>query len=375
MITDLLSELRPHARGEGEGSAYLGFPRHKPRWLVPVQGSQRFAHALLISRPGLRGDLLRWAAARGVLPARKVAIPPSAVTAIRSMLFDTLGEDELALAFYLGTPGAYRKVTVQACSRTGDVLAYAKLAEPGLAAESLLSEAAALRTLAAAVELQGRIPRVLWSGELRGVQALITSPGHGRPDAGRLRLPHLDFLRTLHRVSARRTCFHESAMFRSMRLSAEKTSRAGSPGAAVYDRALEHLDRTFDGAVVSVSLAHRDFAPWNMHSRGDGSSCSTGSAPSSRRCRSSARSTSMRSRRRSPGAATSPTCATLVMELGSACAACAEHPRSVYLAYLLSTALDYRMARLARPDVGGARVLEWYDRQIERSLRRQHAVA
>jgi hypothetical protein len=179
-------------------------------------------------------------------------------------LAGALGEPVGSLAFYVGTEGAYQKLTVRVGTRDGRISAYAKIAGERLARESLERERVTLARLARVGELRDKVPEILgwvsW-GELRG---LIVSSGPTRRGPRRLTAQHVEFLRCLWGATRVEIAFRESSMWARMTAMIDGLlPHMPAPWPDRYSRALDRLDCQIGRTTLPLGLAHRDFAPWN----------------------------------------------------------------------------------------------------------------
>src|ERR1700736_2065708 len=117
------------------GRCYLAYPGvHKARWLLPAEPSLRRVGLNLLGSGGLERFLGRSLVATGCFRGECIWLD---IVPLEIKLARVLREQDLRLAFYLGTPGAYRKLTAQVITTQKHVPAYAKIAEDALARASL----------------------------------------------------------------------------------------------------------------------------------------------------------------------------------------------------------------------------------------------
>jgi hypothetical protein len=177
-----------------------------------------------------------------------------------------LGE-EVSLGFYVGSPGAYRKSTALVLDAAGRTLAFARIASNVRTRAKVEAERRNLLRLSGCPDLNGRVPRVLghfnWNGN--EVLAISGGPPWAGPDC--LTESHLDFHQTLFEFSTLGNStgpFAESPMY--SRLS-ETLSRIefglSREVSSLLQRALDLLHESLGDVRVPLSMAHRDFAPWN----------------------------------------------------------------------------------------------------------------
>jgi hypothetical protein len=175
-----------------------------------------------------------------------------------------LGEVDIRVSFYVGVPSPHQKVTAQVLTPAGKTLAYAKIATLPLAQEAVKAERRTLLRLSEGEGLRGKVPEVLgwfpWQG---GKVLLITSgPEHVGPK--KLSSVHSSFCESLFLSFAEENVFGESPMWTRMmgtllRLNTDPPDTL----AASYSRAFQRLSKELGPVSLPLSLAHRDFAPWN----------------------------------------------------------------------------------------------------------------
>jgi hypothetical protein len=161
----------------------------RPRLIVP-RGRRAAAGALRGYGVG-RGRAARWQAA-GLAAGMLTGIAPlvlrdrvrllagaddaeARAATIESHLAEVLGT-EVLVSMYLGAPRANRKPVLQVLTPDGRTLAYVKVGVDPLTSRLVRAEAAALTTLAAAGLRRLTAPRVLHTGEWRGLTLLVQSP-------------------------------------------------------------------------------------------------------------------------------------------------------------------------------------------------------
>jgi hypothetical protein len=179
-------------------------------------------------------------------------------------LAEALGTPDVCLAFCIGTSGAHRKLTIQVRTPRDEVLAYAKVAAHAPARDSLRHEHENLLRLSMVCGLCGTVPRVLGWFPWRGAEVLLVSAGSGRVGWGRLTPQHAAFLRRVHEAFVREERFDSSAMWARMVMAVNRLApRLSDEWSHRWQRALAALDAGLGSIVLPLSLAHRDFAPWN----------------------------------------------------------------------------------------------------------------
>ena len=247
------------------GRPYVAYPNLRDfRWLLPVDPLLRRAGISSYAPTRMRGRVLKALIAGAWWRGDRVWLEEGPLAQLESQLGRILGAAELRLAFSIGTPGAYCKVTAQAMTPRGRVLAYAKLATQPLPQTALEAERRTLLRLAEVRVLRDRIPEVISWFRWGQTRVLVTLAVSAQPGPGRLSGTHLEMLRFLHQSFAEVHPFTASPMW--LRI-VEAVNRLGprlpDPWPIRYERALNYLHARMSRVKSPFSLAHRDFAPWN----------------------------------------------------------------------------------------------------------------
>ena len=364
--------LRPNA--ERVGRCYLAYPGlQRPRWLLPVEPPLRRAGSNLFAAIGLKGLVVKRLIATGLRLGERVWLD---LAPLEQELAQPLGASQVRLAFYVGTSGAYRKLTVQIMTAGGYVPAYAKIADDAPAQASLERENNALNRLSAAGALSGRVPRALAWFSWGGSQVLLVTAGAGQMGPTRLTATHTEFLQSLHRAFAADRVFEASAMWRRMTATAHRLGpRMGGEWAVRYQRALNELGDALGGVTLPLSIAHRDFAPWNTRLVPQGlfvfdwEMASEEMTPWYDLLHFHAIQAALAGKRfRAPSSR-------LHEGLEALWPGGMAHLPALWLAYLTDMSLYYTEARLRRPEAGDAQVWRWLGQHIDAYLAGNHVVA
>jgi hypothetical protein len=252
---------------EGPGQTYMAYPNlREVRWLLPTERPiLRQAGIRGLYQPSsLRGRMLKRLIDAGVLRGEKVWLEESTLTSLEAAMTQALGEVDIRVAFYVGVPAPHRKVTAQVLTPAGKTLAYVKIATSPLAQAAVEVEWRTLVRLSESESLRGKVPEVLsWFPWKEGKALLITSgPEHAGPK--KLSSVHLSFCESLFLSFAEENVFRESPMWTRM---TETLLRLNTdlpdPLPAYYGRAFQRLSEELGPVLLPLSLAHRDFAPWN----------------------------------------------------------------------------------------------------------------
>ena len=239
--------------------------------LTPKKGAARRA-GLAIYNPqmvtGLAAKGLMWT---GIWPGQAVGLRSEPLEELRRVLADCIGNSSIELGFQFGATGIYSKTTVLVIDSAGTPLAYAKLASIVPAQEALRREAAVLDRLSSDAGLRGRVPALLGELEWSGFPMLVTSPGPVRRAPLVFGAAHRTFLACLRGSTRTSAVLAESPMWHEMNsLYAAWNKRLSSAWSGRYNWALSELERRLGRARLDLTLAHRDFVPWNTRLNSDG---------------------------------------------------------------------------------------------------------
>lgn len=249
------------------GRAYAAYPNLRgARWLFPAgrkdtlrAGIREFFHPR-----NLKGRVLQAAISSGGFRGQRVALEEEPLERLERELARILGQ-EVSLGFSVGSPGAYRKSTALVLDRAGKTLAFAKIASAEQTRMKVEAERRNLLRLSSCPELHGRVPKVLGYSHWNGNEVLTISGGPPWPGPDSLASSHLDFCQTLAKFSGNSgVAFAESPMYARLSdtLSRIEDGLSGEVSSLLH-RALWRLQEGLGGVCVPLSVAHRDFAPWN----------------------------------------------------------------------------------------------------------------
>jgi Phosphotransferase enzyme family len=175
---------------------------------------------------------------------------------------DATGESNPIFAFSLGTPGRFRKLTVQITRPDGELLGYLKLPLTPSANQRVQHEAATLHQLDSCAPLQSQIPRVLYAGVWAGTPILFQSggPSESAPvKFGRLQRDFLDKLWNFKKRNRPGNALVEEVGYRWKTIEAKLDSQWRSLATAALAKAALDLKNVS----VECGITHGDFAPWN----------------------------------------------------------------------------------------------------------------
>lgn len=269
---------------------------------------------------------------------------------------------------YLGTPGAYRKLTATLANRGGTVVAVARIPLDTLSGEAVRNEVVALKGLEAVSALDGRTPRVMDLVTWEGRAISFLSVGAGGRSSRRLETSHLRFLEALHAGTAAEAKLQETALWKRLQIEMPALrSRLPAPWPELLDRALRRLAESFGDRSFPASTAHRDFAPWNCRTTEKGlfvfdwEMASEQSTPLLDAIHFHAVQAALRGRPlRLPGS--------LEEHLVTVWPEGRQALSSLVLAYLTDIGFHYAKARALRPETGSDQLLDWFRFQLDELL-------
>ena len=194
----------------------------------------------------------------------RVDLDEASVASLEQHLAQALGHPTVRFAINSGTPGAYRKATLQVFSASGETLAFAKMSDRPLSAVALATERRILEELARLPGIGSHLPTPLaWLG-WRGATILVLRPGPSALGPRRLGAPHHQFLAALHRSTLAPARYRDSPWRQRMRRElARCLPHLDEIWRGRYDLALHRLEHELASSRVPFCFAHRDFAPWN----------------------------------------------------------------------------------------------------------------
>ena len=256
--------------GFSKTQRYVVLPSHKaPRWLLPIgQGAGSTSKGFQLYTPyswiaqamkglvvGTMAGWQSWASPQAMVGS-KVALP------LENLVSEITGEPRPVFALSIGTPGLFRKLTVQVMRLDGEILGYIKLPLTEAASESLRHEAKTLEYLSSFSELSPYIPKLLHAGGWGDGYIVFQtgSPTQGGPtEFGPLHQEFLEILWGVRRVSKPGYLLLEEVATRWRKMEPQMDSLWQSLGAG----ALAKASRELSGVNISCGIMHGDFAPWN----------------------------------------------------------------------------------------------------------------
>jgi hypothetical protein len=289
MTADLVASLRQIAdgkhlpdRGAKRGSAPAESAREEfgalpscaaPRWLVPCRGAAGVRGLDIYTPYTQRAKMLKWAVAAGLrlglgFPTGRSVSLASRLEPLDCLVAAATGENHPYYAFAMGGPGPYAKLTVQAMRRSGEVLGFLKLPMQEAGAGRVRNEASMLRLWADTQALEGRVPRLLYSGDWLGTYLLFQTAASGTVGPKLMGRPHAEFLRRLREAAPAEGKPGERVVAEVFEKWWQRPPAAGPEWLATASAGLECARQLLSRKEVSCGLVHGDFAPWNTRIEG-----------------------------------------------------------------------------------------------------------
>lgn len=260
-VADILSA--PSASAQ---RPYVGFKVRAGAWIVVPRSGRIPRDGLAIYNPQKPlGMLIKALVQRGLWLPPSVHFEDGAVTELESMLAPLLGRKSVSCAFYFRSPGLYSKTILLVLDENGGALAYAKLGATPESKAAVAHEGDVLERLARIPVLAGHVPRIIARAVWRGFPMLLVSVGPSRRMSRRFGEAHREFLSGLGAATAALHPLHKSLMWRHMTERFMACDARLDPALSNrYGWALGEVERRLGEGTLQLSLAHRDFVPWNM---------------------------------------------------------------------------------------------------------------
>lgn len=239
------------------------------RWLTPVRDSRSALAGLQIYKPYSRRarlftKLLQTVTRAGWLgwARHRVLIGSKKALSLEVLATKVTGEHHPVFSLSLGTPGYFRKLTVQVMRPNGEILGYIKLPLTEAATKCLRHEAAFLKELANFAPLRPHLPKVLHAGPWGSGHVLFVSGGPADQGPAEFGASHDNFLKTLWAAQSSDkpgSLIVEKVAARWRRAAHELDPELRALG----EKALARASRELAGVKLRCGITHGDFAPWN----------------------------------------------------------------------------------------------------------------
>lgn len=257
------------------------------RWIIPAESRWAAAASLALYQPSLVRARFKKTVARVLSRLGLVSLwaPILVIIAAKadghqfrwgglSSFLAGLLDRPVELALFTGTPGYYRKPTVQVMDRQGRVLAFAKLGINEQTKAMLANEYVILKRLQELQPQNFSVPPVLHYGEVMGknqhgllvVKSNKKASGLGPHTLGR---EHYYFLTELWQKTLRVEAVKNLPVWQELTCRYTKALAYLEPEWQNRLRdAMEMLEKR-SGELNILALAHRDFTPWNTYRQGN----------------------------------------------------------------------------------------------------------
>ena len=251
---------------------YYGIKVRGGAWVVVPSSGEKARDGLAIYNPQSLGGMLKKALANKELwVGTHLYLRSEMLSEIEAVLEGQIGLAPLRCAFYFRSPGLFSKTIALVLDRYGRAVAFVKFGVTPDGEVALARETDALDRLASIPSLTHQVPHVIGRARWLEYPMLILSVGAPLRRSNKFEAAHEAFLRNLQGATAKRMAFRDSAMWTVMRARFAADLMASESAARErYGRALERLEERLGDAQLMMSLAHRDFVPWNMHYDRDG---------------------------------------------------------------------------------------------------------
>ena len=192
-----------------------------------------------------------------------LALDSDALAELETLIGDALGERDVRCAFHAGADGPAAKVVALVMDRKGRQIAYAKIASTDRAKKALGHEASMLEQVGGYPELTGGVPMLLAAVDWREVQIILISAGPNQRARRRFGFSHSACLNRLGEVTGEECSLQDTAVgIELLRFRPNFPDTLPTDWRDRFSWATEYF-RKRAGDIVSTSLAHGDFAPWN----------------------------------------------------------------------------------------------------------------
>jgi Phosphotransferase enzyme family len=370
---NLLAEIGDPGPQDGGHATYRAYPSVKSvRWVLPTDPAYRRS-AMAAYRPGsLAGRCLRALIKTGLMRGEAAPGAAGPLGRLGRFISEKLCTSDIALSLAVGTPGAYRKHTLRIMNRDGVPIAYAKLADLDLSKHKVATENESLARLSSAADLRRHVPQVLFFGELDDCLILLTTAGPDDPGPTTFSRQHAQFLRGLNSAFGTRKQIFATAFWTDV--SARLTWLTANAASSWNDRLQQTVSlirAELRDAEIPVSLAHRDFTPWNTRQAAgnlfvfDWEDAAVEVPALHDLLHFHAIQNALGGR---PFKLDVSRIMSSYSEIVGASAAPPGHLRPLVMVYLLDLASYYLTAHLKAPDAGNSIVMDWAERELDHYL-------
>jgi len=241
----------------------------EPRWLLPENNSRQAVRGLELYTPfSIRTRVLK-ALGTGMAAAgfpghsrSRVIVASREFLPIENVVRGLTQETRPGFAISIGTPITCQKLTVQAMSPAGDILAYIKIPLGPEAESRIQAEATILEKLSAFPQMRSRIPRLLSASDLGAGKFFVQTCLPGSPGPTLLTDLHDEFLRDLHSCG----CLEwpgEAVVAETSAVWKRLAKGIHSSWRNLSREAFGLAARELAGKRLTCAPMHGDFTPWN----------------------------------------------------------------------------------------------------------------
>lgn len=237
-----------------------------PHWLIPLKNKELIVSSLALYQPSLvRAKLLKKMTVLVAKGGLSYLLMKNRVYFQRDdrAIKEIFNRDDLYYAFFTGTEGCHRKVTIQVMDEKGRILGYIKVSDNGDIDRLLRNEKEILEDLSRLNIENGLVPKVVYHGRINDVNILVldTLKSVHSKFGSNLSNIHIKFLAEIFRKTMRHCKFGESGFACNIRQRLREfvTNRQRN----AYEKAADYIEKKIKDKDIPFGLCHRDFTPWN----------------------------------------------------------------------------------------------------------------
>lgn len=237
-----------------------------PRWIIPLKNKALFISSLALYQPSLlKAKLFKYLTILAVKGGLSNLAIKNRVYFQRNdeSIKKIFKRDNLHYAFFTGTEGRHRKVTVQVMDEEGGILGYIKVSDNQDIDRLLKNEAEILGELLRLEIRTGLFPNVIYHGHINDVNILVldTLKSVHSKFSSNLSSAHISFLSEIFTKTAGSSKFKESGFAKRMK---EKIARLETGRLKEsYEAASDFVEGKIGNMETLLGICHRDFTPWN----------------------------------------------------------------------------------------------------------------
>lgn len=247
-----------------------------PRWLIPLKNKELIISSLALYQPSLaRAKLLKKMTVLVAKGGLSYLLMKNRVYFQRDdrAIKEIFNRDELYYAFFTGTEGCHRKVTIQVMDEKGRILGYIKVSDNEDIDRLLRNEAGILQDLLRLEIRNGLFPKVIFHGRIDGANILVLDTlksVHSR-FSSKLSDPHVNFLSEIFQKTAKVKRYTDSSFRYELknRIRNLEDERLEGSEKGIFIKSFNYLEEKLMDKKIPFSLCHRDFTPWNTFFHND----------------------------------------------------------------------------------------------------------